>query len=82
MLYVYHALVVFSHVVFVRILVARSFIISIIVSFTAGVFVRSICFVGSFRVPYTLTYTCFLWCTSDLEEEHIQLGDHQEPEES
>ena len=29
-----------------------------------------------------LTYTCFLWCTSDLEEEQVQLGNHQEPEDS
>ena len=29
-----------------------------------------------------LTYTCFLWCTSDLEEEEVKLGDRQEPEDS
>ena len=35
-------------------------------------------FVGYWRVPCALTYTCFLWCTSDLEEEQVQ----QEPEDS
>ena len=52
--------------------------------FSHWFFIRSIflCGVGSCRVPYTLTYTYFLWCTSDLEEEQVQLGDRQEPDDS
>ena len=51
--------------------------------FSHWISVRSIFLCGGRVLPCAmhLTYTCFLWCTSELGEEQVQLGDRQEPED-
>ena len=70
--YDYHDLVVDCIFILLDFRLHVSFVISVIASVIALV-IRSFLFsfVGSCRVPCTLTYTCFLWCTSDLEDGQV-----------